>query len=140
MSEETEIPQRDVDDMYGAVKTIGAKILPDGKAYGHIARCLAVLRPHVLAGNDAREMIQKAHMPVLESAGENEEIKILDPIGMQQELGDLNRQLCKVCLPSMITDDMLPKKLKDVPQNEAALANCLGALSPWLYTFPDDGE
>jgi hypothetical protein len=132
------IPQRDVDEMFNAVKTLGARTLPDGKAYGHIGRCVAALRPHLTAGNDAREMVQKAHYPVIDSGAEGEEIKILDPIGMQNKIGEINRQLCKVQLPGIITDAMLPKKLKSCDDNEKGVANCLGALVPWLYEFPAD--
>jgi hypothetical protein len=132
------IPQRDVDEMFGAVKTIGARTLPDGKAYGHLGRCVAALRPHVTAGNDAREMVQKAHYPEIESGSEGDEIKVLDPIGLQTKIGEINRQLCKVKLPGLITDAMLPKKLKSTDDNEKGIANCLGVLVPWLYEFPAD--
>jgi hypothetical protein len=132
------IPQRDVDEMFQAVKTLGARTLPDGKAYGHLGRCVAALRPHATAGNDAREMVQKAHYPKIESGSEGDEIKVLDPIGMQNKIGEINRQLCKVQLPGKITDAMLPKKLKSTDDNEKGVANCLGALVPWLYEFDDD--
>jgi hypothetical protein len=134
------IPQRDIDEMFGGVKMIGAGVLPSGAAYGHIAKCVAALRSHVNEGNDARQMVQLAHSPKLASGVEGQEVTINDPIGLQRKLGEINRRLCKVILPGKITDAMLPQKLhgKDGGENQRALANCLGVLTPWLYEFPSD--
>jgi hypothetical protein len=134
------IPQRDVDDMFGAVKMIGAGVLPSGTAYGHIAKCVGALRSHVNEGNDARQMLQLAHTPKMATGVEGQDVTINDPLGFQQKLGEINRRLCKVKLPGKITDAMLPQKLhgKDGAENQRGIANCLGVLTPWLYEFPSD--
>jgi hypothetical protein len=136
------IPQRDVDDMFGAVKLIGAGVLPSGAAYGHIAKCVGALRSHVNEGNDARQMVQLAHAPKMATGVEGQDVTINDPIGFQRKLGEINRRLCKVRLPGKITDAMLPQKLhgKDGAENQRGIANCLGVLTPWLYEFAPDAS
>lgn len=139
------VTRREAREIFNALRTLGARTLPNLKADLKIAALQRTrFRPIVLDMDEAQNKLVR-EIPLPEDVeAQNIPPSISEARGnrFNVEVLETEVEIKEIPVSLKITSDDLPKALKtgNAEENRQGVANILGVLPDWLYELPSEDE